>query len=54
MASPCRIPLSGLKYFEVFPPVMTHDSWLFSSTFISSITSVPQPTISSLAIKNSD
>ena len=46
MGSPCCVPL-----FEVFPPLMTHDSWLFSSTSIHSTNSVRKPIFPSIAIK---
>ena len=50
MGSPCCVPLSSLKYFEVFPPLMMQDSGLFSyfytyivtNTFIHSKNSVPK------------
>ena len=51
MGPPCCVPLSSLKYFEVFPPLMTHDSWLFSNNFIHSISSLPKPILSNIAIK---
>ena len=51
MGSPCRVPLSSLEYFEVYPPLMTHDSGLFSNTFIHSINSVTKSIFSSIAIK---
>ena len=50
MGSPCRVFLPSLKYFEVFPPLMTHDSWLFSNTFIHSISSFPIPIFPSIVI----
>ena len=51
MGSPCHLPLSSLKYFEVFPPLMTHYSCLFNNTFIRSINSVVEPIFSNIAIK---
>ena len=51
MEPTCRVPLSTLKYFEVFPLLMTHDSWLFNVTIIHSVNSVPKSIFSSLAIK---
>ena len=51
MRSPCRILQSSLKNFEVFPLLMTHDSWLFSNIFIHSINSAPEPIFASIATK---
>ena len=51
MGSPCHLPLSSFKYFEVLPRLMTHDSCLFNNTFIHSVNSVVETIFSSIAIK---
>ena len=34
VGSPSCVPLSTLKYLDVIPPFMMHDSWLFKRVFI--------------------
>ena len=41
IGSPSRAPLSNLKYFVVFPPLMIQDSWLFKVVLIQVTKSVP-------------
>ena len=52
--SSCRAPLSNMKYFVVFPPLMMQDSWLFKTVLIQLTKPIPIQITEEFVIRSSD